>query len=605
MLRAPAAAAIGSMLCLAASTSLAMGFGRVDSATVLGQPLEFSAVLNLDSDEALAPECVGAEVTVGENKLAQAQVQVHLDRSAGAGQATLTVLTSVRIDEPVVTVQLMLGCPVRLSRQFVAFIDPPLLGIPPTTVAEAAPARTSTPSTSAADQAAARPGAPPAASSTRGAKRTGPRRAQRPTTLTAGGSGSAAGRRATNGTTASPVVARRAPPTGPRLMLEPAQALAASDPPPAAAASAPMPSADSAGDVELRVRERERLASLEQSLERMRQQNLDAQQSLATLQARLLESQASRGDSPVVYGLLALVALLLLAITALLWRQWRMRRDPAWWGSALAEPDRGPTQSEFERSEQEWERDRTATQMRVVPAPVSVIEHAQPPPAEKKPGADMTPVVAEVAVPRELSVEELIDLEQQADFFVVLGQDEAAIDLLMGHVRSSGGASPMPYLKLLEIYRRRAEREAYERIRERFNRRFNAYAPGWEVDPRDGRALETYPAVLIRLQVAWPKPSKAMELLESLLFRRDSSDGTFDLPAYGELLFLYALARDLAEHDTEHGAVDLLLPLVSSADEDLGATRPVPLHPGIQVPSASVDLHLELDFDPPAPEAKP
>ena len=33
--------------------------------------------------------------------------------------------------------------------------------------------------------------------------------------------------------------------------------------------------------------------------------------------------------------------------------------------------------------------------------------------------------------PRDVSVEELIDLEQQAEFFVVLGQDEAAIDLLM------------------------------------------------------------------------------------------------------------------------------------------------------------------------------
>ena len=62
----------------------------------------------------------------------------------------------------------------------------------------------------------------------------------------------------------------------------------------------------------------------------------------------------------------------------------------------------------------------------------------------------------------DLSVDELIDLEQQADFYIALGQEDAAIDLLMGHVRSSGGASPMPYLKLLAIYRGRSDGDAYD-----------------------------------------------------------------------------------------------------------------------------------------------
>ena len=46
----------------------------------------------------------------------------------------------------------------------------------------------------------------------------------------------------------------------------------------------------------------------------------------------------------------------------------------------------------------------------------------------------------------------------------MLGQDEAAIDLLVEHLRQSGGGSPLPYLKLLEIHRRRDERRDYERI---------------------------------------------------------------------------------------------------------------------------------------------
>ena len=149
------------------------------------------------------------------------------------------------------------------------------------------------------------------------------------------------------------------------------------------------------------------------------------------------------------------------------------------------------------------------TLLRPAPAPLqprSVARTIEEEPAEFRTEvldapATVAPMVPESAGPRrELSVEELIDLEQQADFFVVLGQDEAAIDLLMGHVRSSGGVSPLPYLKLLEIYRRRGEHDSYERVRERFNRRFSAYAPDWDVDLTHGRTLESYPGVVPRLR---------------------------------------------------------------------------------------------------------
>jgi hypothetical protein len=162
---------------------------------------------------------------------------------------------------------------------------------------------------------------------------------------------------------------------------------------------------------------------------------------------------------------------------------------------------------------------------------------------------------------REVSVEELIDLEQQADFFVVLGQDDAAVDLLMGHVQGTGGASPLPYLKLLEIHRRRDERGPYDKVRERFNRRFNAFAPEWDAHSGHDRSLEDYPAVIEHLQDLWREPTAAMDELAALLFQRDPTAQTFDLPAYGELLFLYSLAREVAEDPATSDGVDLLLPL--------------------------------------------
>ena len=175
---------------------------------------------------------------------------------------------------------------------------------------------------------------------------------------------------------------------------------------------------------------------------------------------------------------------------------------------------------------------------------------------------------------RDVSIEELIDLEQQAEFFVVLGQDEAAVDLLVDHLRNTGGGSPLPYLKLLEIHHRRGDKAAYERMRTRFNHRFNAYAPEWDLGLHGGRSLEDYPGIVPRLQLVWSKPLDAMAELEALLFRKSRGE-LFDLPAYREVLFLYSLARDLLDREAaDTGNVDLLLPL--SEGGEFSPTTPNP-----------------------------
>ena len=199
--------------------------------------------------------------------------------------------------------------------------------------------------------------------------------------------------------------------------------------------------------------------------------------------------------------------------------------------------------------------------------------------------------------PRPVSVEELLDLEQQVDFFLALGQAQSAIDLLLGHVRSSGGTNALPYFKLLEIYRQQGDEEAYERTRERFNQRFNALAPDWSGDLAGGRSLEDYGDVLQRLQRAWPQPIRAVAEMEGLMLRRADLE-PLDMPAYRDLLMLHALVRDMpatpvaaarpaapvttpsvlnVEPDdlpvAAVGTVDLLLPL---DDEPLDITSPRP-----------------------------
>lgn len=219
-----------------------------------------------------------------------------------------------------------------------------------------------------------------------------------------------------------------------------------------------------------------------------------------------------------------------------------------------------------------------------------------PPPfvlAEKPPSEPVT---------REVSVEELLDLEQQADFFIALGQEEAAIDLLMAHLRSTGGLSPLPYTKLLEIYRRQGDRDAYERIRTRFNRRFNAYAPEWEDGPLSGRSLEDYPEVVQHLQMLWPEPIDSMAMLEAMLFRKDVAYQLFDLPAYKDVLVLYALARDLWQQGGSRASgVDVLLPL---GDDAAAQEVPATVEPAL-APTEAPHFEMTAFALPPQDAAAP
>jgi hypothetical protein len=115
--------------------------------------------------------------------------------------------------------------------------------------------------------------------------------------------------------------------------------------------------------------------------------------------------------------------------------------------------------------------------------------------------------------------------------------------------------------------------------------------------------------VVERLQSIWSQPAKAMEVLQSSLTRPDDSVETFDLPAYRELLFLYAVARDLSERDAKREPAELVLSRQSdepqAAHDDAGgdtvvaplmATRPVKA-----VPTASPALSLDLSLDDPVP----
>jgi len=366
-----------------------------------------------------------------------------------------------------------------------------------------------------------------------------------------------------------------------------------------ALAAAAASSAESAGtgmltEAEQRQRDREKLLGLEERFERQRQEAQATQQTLAALQAKLREAEQARRTDPAIYGLMTIIVALLITVGVLVLRlsraqsQRRVAEEVQSLRADLSpEPVPTATPSAMQRT----------TPMSVTPplneATMTSMRVLTEPPAD---AVNQTTIPAPRAR-REQSAEELIDLEQQADFFIALGEEDQAIDLLMGHVRSSGGTSPMPYLKLLAIFHGRSDGDAYERMRERFNRRFNSFAPAWDSYGRQTRMLESYEPEFKRIVSSWNTPSSVVALLQTLLYRRDASTEVFELPAYEELLFLYAVARDVLEHVTNPDGVDLLLPLGKEHEEPPIMHYEVTRPPEDWMPKADIDL----DIKPPSP----
>lgn len=586
---------------VACGHAAAIGFGSHDPVATLGQPLDISIPVRLEPGENLEPECVAAEVSIGDIAVPPAGVGANLVVGA-SGVRAIRVRTLRRIDEPVVTVQVAAGCGQRLSRRYVVFADPPIVVAPPTMAA--APSSATLAPAPATAAVVSEP--PPVVA----AAPTPPPRAARPRA-----------RRAATSTPPRPAAAQR-----PRLRLD-APAPPAVAAPPDVDAMAAVDAANEAVKAAIAAASasQSRIAALEAEMRRLAADASSQREQMEQLRHRAAAAEGLNRWS----WLLALGLLLLLGVALWLWRRLReleRARSRGWLDAARPAPASTPASAPpAAQVPMLVERSPRSTGVSALGAGLAPVHRPAPSELPSQPSTvaqdwlhepdtlalRTQPLVPPAPAmppppPRDVSAEELIDLEQQAEFFVVLGQDEAAIDLLVSHLRDSGGASPLPYLKLLDIYRRRGDRAAYERTRDRFNHRFNAHVPGWDAPAVEGRSLEDYPAVMHWLERVWPKPLDAMAELESLLFRKDGGE-LFELPAYRELLLLYSLARDLLDSDTGGAGttVDVLLPLSDGPGFASTTPRPyfgddAPSPPEVQ-PTAPIDLDLDEPSEPVPP----
>lgn len=583
--------AAASVLVLATGAQ-AIGFGRAPTTAVLGSALDFAVPMRLEPDESVSTACISAEVMHGDQRWHGPDLRLSLE--GNGADRVLRVRGGQPLVEPVITVQVTVNCASsRVLRRFTAFVDPPNLDRVPT-VAEAAPAAASGATaqgvTSAASGPVARP-LPPVATRREVPSVVRVRKPPREPGSELLAADTPRAPRSARTVTPSPAArvaaadVLRLPPGANRLRLEDEAPEFFPSPAASGAARPLLPFLqDVAQAAEAAASAADRVKALEASLQQLRADSLATREQVSQMRGKVADAESINRIAPWLGAALAVMA----ALAA--WFGWRLRQlqqaqQAQWWAAAQEQGAAAPA-------------DATAEPELSAPAPLvaagpTVAGAPAPAPVPATPGEMLMARVAEVApstaeqtavldapfndgLPesapqRAVAIEELLDLEQQAEFFIVLGQDEAAIDLLMGHIRGTGGASPLPYLKLLELYRKTGDRESYERTRTRFNHRFNAYASDWDEDLTSGRALEDYPAVLRRLQRLWQEPLDAMAELEALLFRRDDGE-LFHLPAYRELLFLYSVVRDVYDHaDSGTGNVDVLLPL---GHEEAGMSVP-------------------------------
>lgn len=363
-----------------------------------------------------------------------------------------------------------------------------------------------------------------------------------------------------------------------------------------------------------------RLKAIEADVRSMADITKQQTQELTGLRSDLQQAQRARFANPLVYGLGALA---LGAMGFAFWA-WRKRGQGAqpWWGSverfdeaAAVDQANAAFQSEQNASlaqEAVQGNQQLATQSLagsgqgasvVYPSAAAIApkrstsglgagsqdsaERTAALVAGAKTASGLPDVTADFApsipgVIRSVNTEELFDIQQQADFFMSLGQHSQAIDILQNHISDSVGTSALAYLDLFDIYHKIGQRDDFETLRDEFNRVFNTQVPEFDNYDVSSRGLEDYQPAIQRIQALWPN-TKVLAVIEESIFRMPDRDAKpFDLLAYRELMLLYAIAKDLSHHDSVRGELLVDFDIDPFADESgqVSASRPQRLSAG-------------------------
>lgn len=614
---------VGALLLACSAQALILGSLRGDA--LVGRRLAVSVPIQLDGHEPASAACVEAEVSFGDAKLEASRVRWGWVNPDATSQAVLRIDTTATLDEPVVTVLVRAGCNRPVSRKYVLLAEIPNEPVRVTPVMrdmaalpdvpqfdDAAQARRTAPGPLEADTKSAAVAASVFAPVPKRVRAT-----RQKTTVSAPSADPVAaplpGAESNLAPPVLPVPAKaRLRPEGrkSRLTLEPLPEAERSLMPSMALLTVPVEDGPTRANARALWRslnaqpqeaaqQSQRLQALEEQVKSLQALTLNSQKNEVALKAQLTQAQDERFMNPLVGSLLALLLCVLGAFAYFGYRtrNSRLHADQDWWRGQSVEPsvfsDMGvgqvsPKKSQPVRISRTMALDVTLDDSLfdgLVKAEKTAAPETTPRPPKKQRSAPTghDAMVAKSGFfhsslsARALNVEELFDIQQQAEFFASLGQHEHAISLLQQHIDGATTTSGLAYLDLLALYHQLARRADYDTLRQEFNLLFKAQVPEFDNYQQQGRGLARYSEAMERVERDWTHP-RILDTLRDLVFRQpDASahadtvhDEVFDVTAYRELMLLFVIAKDLEDHrgtGTEDGGDRRAEPRVDPANE--------------------------------------
>lgn len=140
-----------------------------------------------------------------------------------------------------------------------------------------------------------------------------------------------------------------------------------------------------------------------------------------------------------------------------------------------------------------------------------------------------------------VTVEELANIEEEAEVFLMAGRPDVAIKVLRDCLDSGADSRASVWFKLLDIYHAQGMREPFFSLAEEIKTRFNVAIPTWEASHAEAQlrhGLDHFPNLLANIVQRWNEPY-GLEYLRGLM--QDNRHGErlgFHEEAFRDLLML-------------------------------------------------------------------
>ncbi|MBK9444274.1 MAG: hypothetical protein IPN53_24480 [Comamonadaceae bacterium] len=546
-----------------AQSGHALTLGELQGAAVLGRTLDVAVRVQSASGEDLATNCFSTELFHADTRQSAPRISVTVQPPDAA---LVRIQSAAVIDEPVVSFDLRFNCGSVTTRRYVLLADfAPVFASPAAVAAVAQPARAAAGPSVVAPEAL--PVVPAPAISTV---------AMPPGTANTGAT-------AAKARPAVPAKAQKTVKTSPEVnqVIKPApmargKAILKLDP--LDILSDRVDSVDSlmlftpTADALLHAQQ---ITTLKGDLQSMQAQAAKNDAQLLSLKAQLQLVQSQQVPVTWFYALLALMLICLAGIAWLVVQRRGPSSTQAPWHDSLqrvAEPvdqiaAQPQTLPETPAQSTAVVQDAAAAEpprQPPPPAPMALADALTPttwalspvgvaPAADNRRSTTQLPA-AEPALPdlgidsiHSFSVEPILDIRQQAEFFVSLGQTERALDILKKQISSSADPNPFIYLDLLALFHSLGMKADFRDCRHLFNRHFAGDVPDFPAFHLEGNDLLAYANELAQLVKDWPS-AKSLVLLDRWIFRSTQAQPqpTFELAAFRDLLMLHALAEAVA-----------------------------------------------------------